>query len=72
MPLNQAQQNPLRQDQGYSQETGQTPDKVKELTAAAADGDLTGSTQQEHLRGGKGEEEGLKEESLKAFLQKSI
>jgi len=48
MPLNQAQQNPLRQDQGYSQETGQTPDKVKELTAAAAaaDGDLTGSTQQ--------------------------
>jgi len=45
MPLNQAQQNPLRQDQGYSQETGQTPDKVKELTAAAADGDLTGSTQ---------------------------
>ena len=44
MPLSQAQQNLLRQAQEYSQETGQTPDKVTELTAAH--GDLTGSTKQ--------------------------
>jgi hypothetical protein len=44
MPLSQAQQNLLRQAQEYSTETGQTPDKVTELTAIH--GDLTGSTKQ--------------------------
>ena len=52
MPLSQAQQNLLRQAQEYSQETGQTPDKVTELTAAH--GDLTGSKKQRTPPGQRG------------------
>jgi len=52
MPLSQAQQNLLRQAQEYSQETGQTPDKVKELTKQY--GDLTGSKKQRTPPGQRG------------------